>query len=484
LTDQTNPAQVAAEAETSSASRGRRGSVGVQAVLVLAAVLAGTLTYWLMPESMEPGARRMASIFAVAVVLWVTEAIPLFATSLVVIALEAWWVAIPRGVAGDLSYTVVFNSLSNPIIFLFLGGFILAKAVQKERIDIQMAALLLRAFGNRPAAVLAGMMLITALFSMWMSNTATTAMMIVMVQPLLTGLKERDRFRKALVLSVPFAANIGGIGTPIGTPPNAIALAQLEALGMPVSFLGWMSFAVPLMLLSLAVLWFSLLTIYRPRTGRLEVAIEEVFRLTPKAMVVYATFAVTVVLWLTGSWHGVPTAVVAILPAAALTVARVIGKDDFNTLEWNILILIAGGIALGEGFSRTGLDQWIVRLIPAQGLNFYLLAALFGAVTIALSSVISNSVATLLLLPIGLAMAQSLGGTSTQIQVFAAMCALTASYAMSLPISTPPNAIAYGTGQIESRDMLLVGGVAGVAATLLVVTTGPIVIGWFLGLGL
>lgn len=450
--------------------------------LSLVSVLAGTLVYYLMPAAMEEGARRMAAIFAFAVVLWITEAIPLFATSLCVIALEAWWVALPTDVGANMKYQVVFNSLSNPVIVLFLGGFILAKAVQKHQIDVQMAALMLRGFGSRPLAVLGGIMVITAVFSMWMSNTATTAMMIIMVQPFVARLHERDQFRKALVLAVPFAANIGGIGTPIGTPPNAIALAQLKLVGLDITFVSWMAFAVPLMVISLFLVWLLLVVLFRPRTDRFEVKVDNEFRWTAEALTVYATFGVTVILWVTGSWHGVPTEVVAVLPAAVLTLTRVISKSDFNRLEWNILVLIAGGIALGDGITSTGLDDWIIQVLPAQGLSFFMLVALIGVTGIVMSTVISNSVAAMILIPIGLAMVTGISGSPIQLQVLAVMCAIMTSFAMSLPISTPPNAIAYGTGEINNRDMLLVGGIIGVVASLVVILTGPFVIEWVLSM--
>lgn len=451
-------------------------------LLALVAVGVSATVYYLMPAEMEEGARRMAAIFALAVVLWITEAIPLFATSLGVIALEAWWVALPQDVGANMKYQVVFNSLSNPVIFLFLGGFIMAKSVQKHRIDVQMAALMLRFFGTRPLAVLAGIMLITAVFSMWMSNTATTAMMIIMVQPFVERLHNRDNFRKALILAVPFAANIGGIGTPIGTPPNAIALAQLQVAGTNISFVSWMAFAVPLMLIALALVWMLLVVLFRPRTDRFEVMVDNEFKLTPEATTVYLTFAITVALWVTGSWHGIPTEVVAVLPAAVLTITRVISDKDFNRLEWNILMLIAGGVALGDGITSTGLDKWIVNIIPTAGIGFFGLVALLGIVGIILSTVISNSVAALILIPIGLALATGMNATVVQLQVLAAMCALMTSFAMSLPISTPPNAIAYGTGQVASRDMMRVGGIIGVVASLVVILTGPFIIEFVLNL--
>lgn len=454
---------------------GTRG-MGASAALALGAIAAGWVVYELMPGAMEEGARRMSAIFTVAVLLWISEAIPLFATSLGIIALEAWWVALPQDIGAHMKYQSVFNSLSNPVIFLFLGGFIMAKSVQKERIDIQMAALMLRAFGTRPWAVLAGLMLVTACFSMWMSNTATTAMMIIMVQPFVERMEKRDQFRKALVLAVPFAANIGGIGTPIGTPPNAIALAQLELSGTQISFVAWMAFAVPLMLGALVVAWGLLLILFRPGMERFEVTVEHEFRATSAAITVYLTFAVTVLLWVTSSWHGIPTEVVAVLPATVLTVTRVISEKDFNRLEWNILMLIAGGVALGDGITNTGLDKWIVAALPSTGMSFFALTALVGLMAIGLSTFISNSVAALILVPIGLALASGMGSNAIQFQVLAAMCAIMTSFAMSLPISTPPNAIAYGTGEVSNRDMIISGGIIGVAASVVVVLTGPFVI--------
>lgn len=452
-------------------------------VMVAFALVLGVITYYMMPREMEEPARRMASIFSVVLVLWITEAIPLFATSLLVIALQAFWIAIPEFPdlpEFTLEYGSVFNAFSNPIIFLFLGGFILARAVQQEKIDIQMASWLLKAFGTRPWAVLAGIMVITAIFSMWMSNTATAAMMIVMVQPFLRQIGERDSFRKALILAVPFAANIGGVGTPIGTPPNAIAVAILAEHGIHIAFLTWMAFAIPLVIGSLLVMWFTLLTLFRPKTDRFDIKISSDFRLTKKSLIVYLTFFVTVFMWLTSQWHGVPTAVVAVIPAAVLTLTNVITRKDFDTLEWNILMLMAGGIALGSGIMATGLDNWIVELMPKEGVGFFALAAMLSVVAVLMSTVISNTVATNILLPIGMAMAIGIGAEGVKLEVLAIMIAVMASYAMALPISTPPNAIAYGSGQIRSKDMLFVGGCTSVVASLLVVLTGPFVIEFIL----
>lgn len=447
-------------------------------LLVLCAAAAGALTWYLMPEAMAPGARYMAGLFAVALVLWVSEAIPLFATSLLIIMCESWIIVVtaPEGEAGE--YTLVLNAFASPIIWIFLGGFILAKAVQREGLDVQMAGLLMRPFGSRPPMVLAGFMVITALFSMFMSNTATTAMMIVLVQPFLRTLPEGARFRTALLLAIPFAANIGGIGTPIGTPPNAVAIGQLEQMrGIHIGFADWMLFAIPLLLGALGALWITLLLVYRPDATPLAMPPSPAFKLTRKALIVYATFTVTVALWLSGTWHGIPTAVVAVLPAAILTMTGVIGRTEFNHLDWDVLMLIAGGIALGTGVTATGLDNWIVGLLPAGNVPLLLLAALFCVLAVGLSTVMSNSVAANLLIPVAIAATMSLDNPTAGSLVV--LIAITSSFAMSLPISTPPNAIAYSTNQLSSRDILFVGGLCSIVATTLIILTGPAVVGFF-----
>ncbi len=473
----TKPTQTE-EAPAQSTARPLWLNVTLLALAVGAGVAA--YIYLVQADMMNEPQRRMAAIFVMALVLWVTEAVPLFATSLLVIVTQVWLIAVPD-LGIDMEYTDVFAALSNPIIFLFLGGFILAKGVQKEGLDVQMASLLLRPFGKTPYGILAGIMLITAVFSMWMSNTATTAMMVVLVAPLAAQIAATDRFRTGLILGVPFAANIGGIGTPIGTPPNAIALAQLTERGLELNFMEWMAFAVPLLLGTLAVMWLALLVIFRPATKTLDLHIPQDFRISFNAVLVFLTFLVTVGLWLTTPFHGVPNAVVAMVPAAAFTVARIIGRHDFNRLEWDVLILMAGGISLGAGITATGLDEWIMESFAFGDLTPFALIAVSCVITVFLSTIISNTVTANIMLPLGMAIAAGFEDAQF-VQVLAIMIAISSSYAMGLPISTPPNVIAYGSGMISSRNIMLVGGLTSCVATVIIVLTGPGVVEFILGL--
>lgn len=471
--------------ESLPAGGARSRPAWVDAALVVAAVASGAVAYFVLPASMEEPARRMATIFVVALVLWVTEAVPLFATSTLVIAAEAWWLTLETGWERPIIYTDIFASLGSPIIFLFLGGFILARGIQKEGIDVQLAAALMRPFGRHPGGVLAGVMLITALFSMFMSNTATTAMMIVLVQPLALQIPADDPFRRGLVLSVPFAANVGGIGTPIGTPPNAIALEALRARGLEINFFQWMAFAMPLLIGTLIAMWLLLLVMYRPRRKGLQVEVKSDFQLTRNAVVVYVTFAITLALWLGSPWLDqffgldLPTAVVAVVPAALLTATRVISRKDFNSLEWDVLVLIAGGIALGKGMGLTGLDVWLVEALPTSQMSFFVLVASCCLFVIALGTVMSHTVATTIVIPLAMAVAAGVT-TESQVQVLAVLVAIASSYAVALPISTPPNAIAYGSDLVDTRDIMRVGVLTCVVATVIIITTGPAVVSWIL----
>lgn len=422
----------------------------------------------------------MGGIFALAGLLWATEALPLFATALLVIGLEVILLANPGGWSGlgfeaaaSPDYRVFLAPLSDPIIWLFLGGFLIAAAMVKEGADQVLAAIVLRPFRGEPARVMLGLMLVTALFSMVMSNTATAAMMLALLGPVLARIPRGDPSRKGMVLAVPIAANLGGMGTPISSPPNAVAVGFLQQAGVPVTFLGWMLVAVPLALLLLLGMWWLLRRMYPARAVGLHIEIEG-GRLDGRGIYVLVVVVVTVGLWLTDTLHGLPAAVVALLPAIAFTAPGLLGRADFNTLEWHILVLIAGGIALGVGMQATGLDTVLVGAIPDGG-RFALMPLVLA--TVLLSTLMSNTGAANLLLPVGLALAASssaLGAAETGIAI-----ALAASAAMALPVSTPPNAIAYAQGELESKDFVLPGVVVGLAAAvLLVLMTRPVVAFW------
>jgi len=426
---------------------------------------------------LSPAGHRMLAVFGAAVVLWVTEAIPLHATAVGIIFAEILLVSdqalldLPAGFEAP-PYADFYATLAHPVLMLFLGGFVLAHAATAYGLDRNLAGVLLRPFGRRPAAILAGLMGITGLLSMFMSNTASTAAMMAVVLPVAAGLPAQDPMRAGLVLAVPVAANLGGIGTPVGTPPNAIAIGLLANEGVEVDFVRWMAFGVPVALALLVVAWVVLRWRYPSEVDELEVAVGGTFDRSRPAVILYVTFAVTVTLWLTEPLHGIDTNITGFLPVVVLVATGVFTVDDLRSISWDVLWLVAGGLALGSGVAVTGLDDWLIDLVDWSALSAVALLGALAAVSVAFSTVISNSATANLLLPIGVSLAAS-GAIDAEPLLAGVVVAVACSLAMALPVSTPPNAIAYSTGLVSTAQMALVGAVVGAVGLVLLVVVAP-----------
>ncbi|MFW6059327.1 MAG: SLC13 family permease [Phycisphaeraceae bacterium] len=427
--------------------------IGRRAGIITGTVALALLVYWLLPADMNELARRMAGLFVVAAVFWATEVIPLYATSLCVVALQVLLLASGGGLApeGDLTFSHFFDPFASGVIILFMGGFLLSAAVTKHELDRAIAAKVLRPFTFHPLALLYGIIAITAFFSMWMSNTATTAMMMALVMPLLRNSQTGEKFDRAMILAVPLGANVGGIGTPIGTPPNAIALGALRREGFQIGFLDWMAVAVPLELLLLALGGLLLYVLLPPTRGAALPQIERAGRISFLGKVTLTILGLTILAWITSRWHGVADAVVALISAAALTALRVLDRKDVDSIDWNILILMWGGLALGAGMEGTGLVDYVMEL-PIAAMSGFWLAVVVVLLSVGLSTFMSNTAAAGLIIPMALALSVAQRG---QLVV---LTALACSFAMVLPISTPPNAIAFASGKLPAKTLLRVGG--------------------------
>ena len=375
--------------------------------------------------------------------LWVTEAMPAFAVSLLAIGLEIALLGRTNGDQGD--WEMYIATWGSPLVWLFFGGFILAEAAKKTGLDRWMALHVLSRLGNRPAVVLGGVMAATAVLSMFLSNTATATMMVAMLGPLVANTRQQPRRVRAILLGIALAANIGGMGTIIGTPPNAIAagvLAQVDA----VNFAQWMVYGIPPAILLLTIAW-SYLTLVYLGVGRfsadecLTLPREDRPRTVPpiQQSLVVVTFFVTILMWMTSPWHGIPTTVVSFIPICALTATGILESEDVKNIAWDVLLLIAGGLSLGIAVKDTGLATWIVDQLPIEEFGPIAIAICLGYVATVLSNLMSNTAAANVILPLAFVM---LGTGHAQLIV---PIALAASAAMCLPISTPPNAIVYGT---------------------------------------
>jgi len=415
--------------------------------------------------------------------LWISEAIPAFAVSLLIIALEIILLGFPdfNFSEGSNRWKVYLQPWSSPIIFLFLAGFIMASAASKIKLDIWLAKKVLFLVGSKPHNIITGLIGITFVLSMFISNTATAAMMMTILIPIVSNIKESNPFRKSTFLAVMIGANLGGMSTIIGTPPNAIAVGILGSSAP--SFIGWMFFALPPALIVTLILRFIIIKIYPSNELTIDLNIIEeiehfddsdkklskksIFPSWKKYMTMFL-FTTTILMWLTGPIHHIPTTVVSLIPIIGLTLFGIIDEDDIVAIRWDVIILIIGGLSLGLAFSKSGLDIWLATIISTDKLNILLLMFIFSYIVVLISNFMSNTAATNIMLPIVISISITISQEATQIVVVAV--ALSASFAMSLAVSTPPNAIIYASKKVDSKDFLLLGAIAGVIGPIIVIS--------------
>ena len=424
---------------------------------------------------------RVIGVFVMAALFWILQPFPIWSTSVLVIVLMIVTMSdsslTPFRVDGEtmISHKSIMATFANPIIMLFLGGFFLAAAATKYKMDLNLARVLLKPFGKNPKFVLLGLMLITAVFSMFMSNTATAAMMLAILAPVLKLFEPDDRGKAAFALAIPLGANIGGMGTPIGTPPNAIALGALndavargDLVANPVTFGQWMAFGIPYVIILMVVAWILLLKIYPIKMKEMVLNIEGAgkFDTSPKAIIVYITFVLCVILWVTGkNVHGINDNAIAMIPMAVFALTGVITKKDLNAMSWDVLWLVAGGFALGVGLNATGLAAHLIKTIPFASWSPLALMIGCGIICLFMANFMSHTSTATLLVPIlcavGIACQDNLIGLGGVTALLVSV-AFASSLGMSLPISTPPNALAHATGYTDTRGMAITGVVMGI----------------------
>lgn len=425
--------------------------------------------------------QRIIAIFVFATLMWLTEAISAWATSVCLIcmllfatsdsALSFYSSGLEKSEL--LSYKVLMATFADPIIILFLGGFVLAMATTKSGLDVVMARYLLKPFGKKSEVVLLGFILITGLFSMFISNTATAAMMLTFLAPVFKALPADGKGRVALTLAIPLGANIGGIGTPIGTPPNMIALKYLndpEGMNLNIGFGEWMMYMVPMTIILLIIGWWLLLRFFPFKQKTIELNIEGNIQHNWRTTVVIVTFIVTILFWLLDKVTGVNANTVAMIPIAVFAATGVITAKDLQGVNWSVLWMVAGGFALGVALNESGLAENAIESIPFDQWSPLVILIIAMLVCYAMSNFISNTATTALLVPVLAVVCkgmgnrlESIGGVTTMLIAIA----ITASVSMCLPISTPPNAIAHSTGLVKQNEMLKVGIVIGIIGMVL-----------------
>ena len=457
----------------------------VSRMIRLLIAVTAALVVWCLPvenwiDGMTIIQKRTLAIFLFAILMWLFEAVPAWTTSVMVVVLLLFTTsdsslvffknASPEVLGHTSSYKSLLHCFADPIIMLFIGGFVLAIAASKTGLDLFLARVMLKPFGKKPHMVLLGFLMVTGIFSMFLSNTATAAMMLTFLGPVLKALPADGKGKIALALAIPIAANVGGMGTPIGTPPNAIALKYMNEIGISVGFGEWMAFMVPFTILLLFIAWVMLLKLFPFKAKEIELNIEGELKKDWRSVVVYITFICTVLLWILDTKTGVNANVVAMLPVGVCAIIGVLTKRDLEEISWSVLWMVAGGFALGVGLQETGLAQTIINSIPFGSWPAIVMVIGSGLICYVMANFISHTATASLLVPILAVVGASvsgnlepLGGVSTLL----IGVAIGSSLGMVLPISTPPNAIASATGMIEQKDMVKTGLIMGVTGLVI-----------------
>lgn len=450
---------------------GRQATLG----LPLGVCCFGLMAWVDPPTGLSLEAWRVAALAVLMAIWWVTEAIPISATALLPIVL------LP--LIGSASVSEVAGPYANPTVFLFLGGFMLAMGMQRWCLHRRIAMRIIRVVGAQPARLVGGFMLATAFLSMWVSNTATAVMMLpigLSVVELLGDSRSEavgEDLPVVLLLGIAFAASIGGLGTLIGTPPNALFAAFMaEHYGFDIGFGRWMLVGMPLVAIALPLTWL-LLTRLLFRLPSAEVAggraaIEaELFKLGPMSraeLTVAAVFITADLLWVGRPWierwmPGLSDAGIAVgmalllfvLPAGDGEGNRILDWLTVKRLPWDVLILFGGGLALADALSRSGLAAWVGASLGGVG-AWPPLAVIIGiaALLVVLSELASNTATAAAFLPVIAAMSMEIG---MQPVVLVGLAAVAASGGFMLPVATPPNAIVFGSGRIGVSQMVRAG---------------------------
>lgn len=479
----------------------KNGSGGSAARFALVAAPAGALILFALANTgdLPEPALAVGCVGIVMAVWWMTEAIPLPVTALLPLIFFPF--------LGIASIETTAAAYAHPLIFLFLGGFLLAQAMERWDLNRHVAKFVLRRAGDRPAGVIAGVMAATAFLSMWVSNTATAMMMLPIGQSIINARQwrpaipdaPRNRPGTALMLGIAYAATIGGMGTLIGTPPNALFAGYLsEAYGIEVSFTRWMLVGIPAVAILLPIAWlvltriaFSLPPHHAVPDSRTAEKHEPLSKGGWRTAIILAATAAawtfrplleTIVPDLNLSDAGIAlVAAIAlfIVPADRPGGGALLTWNDARKVRWDVLILFGGGLALADALSSSGLADWIGgKTTGLEAIPFFVLLILLSAIIVAVGELASNTAMAAVFLPIAAAIGLTLGADPLDL---ALPVALAASLGFILPVATPPNAIVYGSGSVSVQDMLRAGLILDVVGVLVVSVLAVTVGRWAFG---
>ena len=448
-----------------SLSKNTTNSSGSQSklrwVALSASIFSFVSTFWAWPVADTNQAVVAATLVAV-VILWITEVIPLYVS-----ALTGSFLLLSLG---DFSARDIFQPYFDPVIVLFLGGFILARGMQKYEIDHRVAHEILKRMGDKPLVFVLGLMLVTAFLSMWMSNTASAAIMIpisIIVLKENNLFHKQSRFAKGTVLAVAYAATIGGIGSLVGSPPNAIAAKYLGEKGISLDFVEWMLKALPFVVIALFFTWFLLFLFNKPEIEKIQFTYKAK-NLNRSQKLIFIVFFITVLGWLTTKFTGLSSSTVALIPVISLFSLGLLDETDLSKISWSTLLLFGGGLSLGSAVNQVGIDSLLAILVQGwiTGIPLFVTLLILVFFGILVTMVASNTASAAILIPLMLPLS---GGLGIDMKSIALLIAIGVSLDFMMPVGTPPSAIAYSTGVVNVREMIKNGFMVNIGSGLILV---------------
>lgn len=526
-----------AEQELSDGMRAepvKRGEWFRRVIGLVAGIVAGILIYFIMPADLEMWPKLTAATAVLMAIWWMTEAIPIPATAL--LPLIIFPLLVPAGESdGGVGVSDVGANYGNDIIFLFMGGFLLALAMQRWNLHRRIALLVLRGMGSNTNALTAGFMIATGFLSMWVSNTATAVMMlpigisVLLLVKRITDGEDSDEvidhgteaeastedvaevsqtnFGTGLMLAIAYAASIGSLGTIIGTPPNALLAAHMSAHhDMNLGFGRWMLVGIPVSIVLMIGAWFILTKMmFQPEMKRIpggaDLIRKEWNKLGPMSvgeLSVLIVFVIAAISWvaiplISEYVFGLEDPVISdagiamiigvalfIIPGGANQGVRLLNWDTALNLPWGVLLLFGGGLALSAQFSDSGLSEWLGEQVEGlAGVSVWVLVALAAIGILVLTEMTSNTATAATFLPVASGIAM---GTGVEPLLLTAPVALAATCAFMLPVATPPNAIAYGSGYVTIGQMVKGGGLINILAVIFITLASMTLLVWVFGL--
>ena len=428
-------------------------------------LVAGGLTWWLAEPGFTTSQVYVLFLFFFAVGLWLTELIPPFAVGILVMAYLVFAMGNPLLNPDPQPIDQYVNTFSSSVIWLLLGGFLLSVAMTRTGLNKVILKFALRISGNQPKYILLCLMVISLLISTIMSNAATTTMIMASAMPLLTSLG-KTKFTRALLLGIAMASVTGGMMTIIGTPPNVLAVEQALSLGHVISFPEWIIVGGPVGLILISIIYWFLVKVYLKDSNPIELGVlgnEKEFlsgRQNFERTIVIFVILITVFLWLGGSWFDIRVASVSAVPMVFLTITGIIGVKEIKSLPWDAFFLVAGGLSLGTALEHTGLLAHYADQLRLLQVSPFLLLLILAYGMMLLTGFMSDTAASAVILPLGLALMPGMEKEA------AFILGLAASTAVFLPVSAIPNSIITSTGYMEQKDFSMVGLVVGVLGPL------------------